>query len=183
MSDYKQSEHKERNKYHHRHSKEQSTCESPLRSSLKKSSRKSSPSPIKGDTRNGFTNHAKPYASHHTGSPDCQQPSSTIHQTRASNHQHRHPLVGHPNKHCERRHFENKTHNDPILPAKVVATAVRLTNDANEILREVKELSQRATSEKDSQGGKFVIMRKAPSSWRRDGSEEPIRNNGSQARF
>lgn len=77
---------------------------------------------------------------------------------------------------------------DPIThdAVKVLDSAAKLANDANELLREVKELSHRALSERSSPARgspKFVIMRKAPSSWRRDGSEDPVRNNGSQNRF
>jgi len=65
---------------------------------------------------------------------------------------------------------------------KVLETAKQQLNEANELLKEVKELSSKAVSERASSQkskGNFQIMRKAPSSWRRDGSEEPARTNGS----
>jgi hypothetical protein len=70
-------------------------------------------------------------------------------------------------------------------------SAKKLAHDAKELLKEVREMSEKKASEKKAKSeesspvkdSKFMIMRKAPSSWRRDGSEEPLHRNGSQTRY
>jgi hypothetical protein len=80
-----------------------------------------------------------------------------------------------PKKHEKHHHYHHSS------AKKILHSAEKLAEEATELLHEAKQLSNKATSDKGSKN--IHIVHKAPSSWRRDGSQEKVPKNGSQTRY